>query len=60
MGTLPSTIVYTVNPKRPATDVYTLKVLTVVSDLDTRVPEHMMCSVGEGETVKRGAAAHVT
>jgi len=58
--TLGGTIVYTVNPKRAATDAYTMKVLTVVSDLSSRVPEHMQCSVGEGDSVKRGAAAHVT
>jgi len=60
VGTLSATVVYTVNPKRPATDLYTLKVLTVASDVRVRVAEHLMCSVGEGDNMKRGAAGHVT
>lgn len=56
--TLGGTIVYTVNPERAATDLYTLKVLTVVSDM--AIPERLQCTVGDGDAVKRGAAAHVT
>jgi hypothetical protein len=58
VNTLGGTIVYTVNPERSATDIYTLKVLTVASDMD--VPEQLLTTVGEGEATKRGAAAHVT
>lgn len=57
------TIVYTVNPHRPPTNVYDLKVLTVVSDWgmgDEGLPEAMKCSVGDGGNEKRGAAGHVT
>eukprot|EP00929_Paragymnodinium_shiwhaense_P008760 TRINITY_DN11272_c0_g1_i2.p1 TRINITY_DN11272_c0_g1~~TRINITY_DN11272_c0_g1_i2.p1 ORF type:complete len:431 (+),score=92.81 TRINITY_DN11272_c0_g1_i2:114-1406(+) len=55
------TIVYTVKPDRAPTEKYTLKVLTVANNMrDGRVPEHLMCSVGEGDAMKRGAAAHVT
>lgn len=98
------TIVYTVNPRRSPTDLYRLKILTVVGDYDgrgslaqsgdddlcdqsefnhceqqleqnavsvlqnssqtqqkqNRLPEAMMCSVGEGDKAKRGMAGHVT
>lgn len=57
------TIVYTVNPKRTETELYTLKVLTVVADLSdcgTRVPEELKCVVGEAGAQKKGSAGHVT
>lgn len=57
------TIVYTLNPHRPHTSVYDLKVLTVVSDWglgNESLPEAMKCSVGSGTNEKRGAAGHVT
>merc|ERR1711881_520310 len=42
------TIVYTVNPKRQATDAYDLKVLTVATDCGS-FPDDLKCEVGEGE-----------
>jgi hypothetical protein len=58
-----STIVYTVDPKRKQTDLYDLKVLTVVTDFcgeDTQISDNMKCTVGEGGKQRRGAAGHVT
>jgi len=63
VGALPSTIVYTVNPRRPRTDRYYLKVLTVATDFDGRVDgltEELKCTVGEGGGLRRGVAGHVT
>jgi len=57
------TIVYTVNPKRKQTDLYDLKVLTVVKDFSgdiSQISDDMKCVVGEGDKQKRGAAGHVT
>merc|ERR1711879_234903 len=56
------TILYTVNPTRSTTNLYDLKVLTVVTECDDglRMPDDMKCSVGEGDDIKRGAAGHVT
>eukprot|EP00928_Gymnodinium_smaydae_P024322 TRINITY_DN1970_c0_g2_i1.p1 TRINITY_DN1970_c0_g2~~TRINITY_DN1970_c0_g2_i1.p1 ORF type:complete len:439 (-),score=96.08 TRINITY_DN1970_c0_g2_i1:212-1528(-) len=62
VAALGGTIVYTVNPTRAPTDLYELKVLTVVSSWTggADLPEAMQCSVGEGAHAKRGAAGHVT
>lgn len=56
------TILYTINPDRKKTDVYDLKVLTVVTDYSGQSSslEHMKCSIGEGPSLKEGAAGHVT
>lgn len=56
-----STILYTVDPRRPKTKLYDLKVLTVVTKCDTglRLPDSMKCSVGKGRNLKRGLAGHV-
>jgi len=57
------TILYTVDPKRSKTGVYDLKILTVVTDTADGLPnltEEMKCSVGEGDSAKKGAAGHVT
>jgi len=57
------TIVYTVDPKRKQTDLYDLKVLTVVTDFcgdSSQISDNMKCVVGEGDKQKRGAAGHVT
>merc|ERR1712193_293414 len=57
------TILYTVNPKRPRTGSYDLKILTVVTDASDglqQVQEGMKCSIGEGESMKKGVAGHVT
>merc|ERR1711879_682535 len=62
VSALSNTIVYTVKPDRQATDVYDLKVLTIVSDFASTsapIPDHMKCSVGNGSNQKRGAAGHV-
>mmetsp|Transcript_94342 Transcript_94342/g.177550 ORF Transcript_94342/g.177550 Transcript_94342/m.177550 type:complete len:575 (+) Transcript_94342:125-1849(+) len=60
-----NTIVYTVNPQRQATDVYDLKVLTVVEDIATcslqsSASDESKCSVGVGDARKQGWAGHVT
>jgi len=62
VAALGGTIVYTVNPCRTQTELYDLKVLTVVSTCSGAgpMPEAMQCSVGTGEGEKRGAAGHVT
>jgi len=60
---LGGTILYTVNPRRVNTSVYSLKVLTVVSDWGRECedpPEAMRCSVGTNEEEKWGFAGHVT
>jgi len=56
------TILYTLNPSRAATELYVLKVLTVVSEVSggLAMPDAMKCSVGDGPDEKRGAAGHVT
>merc|ERR1712151_426598 len=59
---LSDTILYTVKPDRQATDLYDLKVLTIVSDFaggSGQISDHMKCSVGNGTNQKRGAAGHV-
>merc|ERR1712048_649990 len=59
---LSDTILYTVKPERQATDVYDLKVLTVVSDFaggSGQMSDHMTCCLGTGSTQKTGAAGHV-
>merc|ERR1711879_275087 len=63
------TILYTVNPKRPQTELYDLKVLTVVTDhvpdygMDTEYgsqpTEDIKCSVGDETHRKTGFAGHV-
>lgn len=68
VGALGGTIMYTLNPARQLTDVYTVQVLTVVNDpfggdgpggiFD--IPEAMKCRVGPDEAEKSGAAGHVT
>lgn len=64
-----NTIVYTVNPRRPATQMYDLKVLTVVTDMgDSRIdpnpttarPDDLKSSIGDGESLRSGWAGHVT
>lgn len=60
---LGGTIMYTLDPKRPRTGRYDVKILTVVTDVDCglgHVQEGMQCSIGEGENVKKGIAGHVT
>lgn len=58
---LSSTIVYTVKPDRCKTDLYDLKVLTVVTDFGgSPIHDTLKCSVGQGDSLKRGAAGHVT
>lgn len=57
------TIVYTVNPERPSTHAYELKVLTVVSEMaNSNLVERAAgsCSVGIGEDAKNGYAGHVS
>merc|ERR1711865_1120123 len=61
------TILYTVNPVRVATDLYNLKVLTVVTDYapdyghdECVIQEEDKCIVGEGDAQKKGLAGHVT
>merc|ERR1712232_768147 len=57
------TIVYTVNPKREDTQLYELKVLTVVTDDNCRggrMTEEQESRVGQGDNMKSGAAGHVT
>merc|ERR1719235_3004939 len=58
---LNSTILYTVNPQWRKTDAYDLKVLTIVTDVSScnALPQNMMCSVGEGDRMKRGIAGHI-
>merc|ERR1712048_1523083 len=59
---LSNTILYTVNPDRQKTDVYDLKVLTIVSDFSggaDQISDHVKCSVGDGSNQKRGTAGHV-
>mmetsp|Transcript_15518 Transcript_15518/g.27553 ORF Transcript_15518/g.27553 Transcript_15518/m.27553 type:complete len:657 (-) Transcript_15518:94-2064(-) len=65
---LGSTILYTVNPDRKATELYDLKVLTIVTDYksDGTAPKpqdaqsQQLLSLGEGETLRKGFAGHVT
>jgi len=57
-----STIVYTVNPKRSATNRYDVKVLTVVTEhaqYDGDWGDDVMCSIGSGSGEKKGTAGHV-
>lgn len=57
------TILYTVDPNRPPTGAYDLKILTVVTSTADGLPnltDEMKCSIGEGKTIKKGAAGHVT
>lgn len=57
------TIMYALDPKRPRTGQYDVKILTVVTDVDgglRHVQEGMQCSIGEGENMKKGIAGHVT
>jgi hypothetical protein len=63
VSALGGTILYTVDPKRPRTGRYDLKILTIVTDASDgleRVGEAMKCSIGEGESMKKGVAGHVT
>merc|ERR1712124_19233 len=55
-----STIMYTVNPYCK-TDVYNLKILTVVTEISScsALPQNMMCPIGDGETSRKGIAGHV-
>jgi len=61
VAALSDTILYTLNPRRAQTELYELKVLTVVSEISNglAMPEAMKCSVGGGPHEKRGAAGHV-
>ncbi|CAE7583434.1 SCN11A [Symbiodinium natans] len=57
---LGDTILYTLNPRRRATDRYTLKVLTVVTAwTGSAMAEAMKCEIEHGDMKKRGAAGHV-
>lgn len=64
VAALGATILYAVNPRREATDTYTLKVLTVVSswgrESSAEPPTAMQSSVGSNELEKKGFAGHVT
>lgn len=73
VSAMPSTILYTVNPQRPKTSVYDLKVLTVVTETHSPIArrsfegshagplaEDMKCSIGKGGDLRKGAAGHVT
>lgn len=62
VAALSDTILYTLNPRRAQTELYDVKVLTVISDVTggLDMPEAMMCAVGGGAHEKRGAAGHVT
>jgi hypothetical protein len=63
VNAMSNTILYTVDPKRSKTGAYDLKVLTVVTDTSDGLPnlnDEMKCSIGEGESMKKGAAGHVT
>merc|ERR1719428_2673150 len=55
-----STIMYTVNPYCK-TDVYNLKVLTVVTEISTcsALPQNIMCSIGYSDNSRKGIAGHV-
>lgn len=66
---LDETILYTVNPARQATNLYELKVLTVVTDYepedlhrrDSGIQEaEAKCTIGEGDSQKKGLAGDVT
>ena len=61
VSALSDTILYTLNPRRPPTDLYQLKVLTVVTEwTGTAMAEAMKCEIQQGPgAVKRGAAGHV-
>lgn len=60
VGALGGTILYTINPRRRATDAYELKVLTVVSQWPGGdMPEAMRCETVRGDLRKTGAAGHV-
>merc|ERR1712232_206533 len=57
------TIAYTVNPDRPATDKYDLKVLTVVTDMaqsHIKSSEACNCTIGSSDSLQSGWAGHVT
>lgn len=65
VSAMSNTIVYTVDPRRRATDAYDLKVLTVVgeiasSSLRGSASDENMCCVGIGDSKKKGWAGHVT
>jgi len=60
---MPSTILYTVNPKRQRTGLYDLKILTVMTDSGDGLSgcrAENMCSIGVGAGLRRGLAGHVT
>jgi len=60
VGALSDTILYTLNPRRKATQVYQVKVLTVVTKWrGSEIPEAMKCEVQHGDARKRGVAGHV-
>lgn len=62
VSAMSDTIVYTINPDRPKTNVYDLKVLTVATNMASssiNVQKSAMCSVGQGDAVKQGWAGHV-
>lgn len=62
VSAMSDTIVYTINPKRPQTDAYQLRVLTVVGSWSGggSVPEAMKCEIEHNGSSKRGVAGHVT
>mmetsp|Transcript_58098 Transcript_58098/g.107289 ORF Transcript_58098/g.107289 Transcript_58098/m.107289 type:complete len:396 (-) Transcript_58098:159-1346(-) len=61
---LGNTIAYTVKRDREATDLYDLKVLTVVSSDDSGCAQNLdhfsRCEIGTGDVVRTGSAGHVT
>ena len=60
VGALSDTILYTLNPRRKATEVYQVKILTVVTKWrGSEIPEAMKCEVQHGDVTKRGVAGHV-
>jgi len=60
VSALSDTILYTLNPRRKETDLYQLKVLTVVTNwTGTDMAEAMKCEIVQGDVQKRGAAGHV-
>jgi len=64
VAAMSNTIVYTVNPTRTPTQVYDLKILTVVTDTShdqiVDMPDAMKCCIGTGDSAKWGAAGHTT
>lgn len=62
VAALGGTIVYTLKPDRAPTELYTVKVLTVVTNQCEFEAMHGMplCTTGEGDKQTHGTAGHVT